>query len=75
MANPTYNINIRKLKAGDRKTQKLLYDMHRVYLFGVASMYANSKEEAEDILLEGFYRIFKDVRSYEGSGVQSPLIQ
>jgi len=48
--------------------QKQLYDAYRVYLFGVANLYANTKEEAEDILLEGFYRIFKDFGSYRGDG-------
>jgi len=59
---------LRKVKKGDSIAQKQLYDTYRVYLFGVANCYANSKKEAEDILLEGFYRIFKDISSYDGSG-------
>jgi len=59
---------IKKALSGNRQAQKDLYDVYRVYLLGVASLYANSKEEAEDILLEGFYRIFKDLKSYDSRG-------
>lgn len=62
------HINLAKIKSGDRPSQKKLYDAYRVYLFGVANLYSNSREEAEDILLEGFYRIFKDIGAYDGSG-------
>lgn len=68
MPNNLNDITLRKAQKGNRKAQKVLYDEFRVYLFGVASLYANSKEEAEDILLEGFYRIFKDLKSYNGTG-------
>jgi len=61
-------ILVEKAKSGDRKAQKKLYDTYRVYLFGVANLYANTKAEAEDILLEGFYRIFKDLHSFNASG-------
>jgi len=53
------------VQSGNRDAQKALYETSKVYLLGVASLYASSKQEAEDILLEGFYRIFKDIKSYE----------
>lgn len=68
MQNSSIKILVKKAKAGDRRSQKELYDMHRVYLFGVANIYADSKDEAEDILLEGFYRIFKDLGNYNFQG-------
>jgi len=61
-------IDLKKIISGDRTAQKALYDTYRVYLFGVANMYANTKEEAEDILLEAFYKIFRDLSSYNGTG-------
>jgi len=64
----TIEILVAKAKAGDRRAQKEIYDQHRVYLFGVANLYADSKDEAEDILLEGFFRIFKDLHSYNFQG-------
>lgn len=65
---PELHIILKKAKSGHRPAQKVLYDQYRVYLFGVAHLYAYSKEEAEDILLEGFYRIFKDLKSYDAKG-------
>lgn len=49
---------------GDRKAQKMLYETHKVYLYGVCMRYTRSKAEAEDMLLEGFYRILKDLKQY-----------
>lgn len=68
MQNSDLDIVLKKASKGNRQAQKRLYEMHRVYLFGVAKLYANSKAEAEDILLEGFYRIFKDLKSYKRTG-------
>lgn len=59
---------IKQIAKGNRQAQKELYDLYRVYLFGVANLYADTKQEAEDILQEGFYRIFKDIGSYNQSG-------
>ena len=42
----------------DRKAQKELYDRYAAVMMGVCSRYANSKEEGEDILVEGFTKVF-----------------
>lgn len=68
MQNKEIHIILEKAKSGNRQAQKSLYDAYKVYLFGVANLYACSKEEAEDILLEGFHRIFKDLKSYTAKG-------
>lgn len=59
---------VKQAQNGNQKAQKALYDHYRVYLFGVANTYANTKVEAEDILLEGFYKIFKDLKSFNYKG-------
>ena len=45
----------------------MLYETHKTYLFGVCMRYTRSKAEAEDMLLEGFYRILKDLKQYSNS--------
>lgn len=62
------HIVLRRAKSGNRIAQKMIYEFYRSYLFGVANLYANSKEEAEDILLEGFFKIFKDLHNYNSKG-------
>lgn len=51
---------------GDRKAQYELYEMNKVYLFGVCMRYSKTKEEAEDILQDAFYKIFKDLKQFNG---------
>ena len=59
---------IEACKREDRKGQKLLYDRYSPKMFGVCKRYARSREDAEDILLEGFYKVFKNIHQYQGSG-------
>ncbi|HEY0751343.1 MAG TPA: RNA polymerase sigma factor [Chitinophagaceae bacterium] len=53
---------------GDRKLQHELYDRFAAKMFGVCLRYAGSTEEAEDILQEGFIKVFKKISSYRGDG-------
>lgn len=53
---------------GDRKLQYELYDRFAAKMFGVCLRYAGSTEEAEDILQEGFIKVFKKISSYRGDG-------
>jgi RNA polymerase sigma factor (sigma-70 family) len=53
---------------GDRKMQQELYDRFASKMYGVCLRYAGSTEEAEDILQEGFIKIFRKLESYRGEG-------
>ena len=55
---------------GDRKAQNRLYDQYKVKMFGICMRYASNREEAEDMLLEGFFRVFKDLHQFRN---QCPL--
>ena len=48
----------------DRISQKKLYDEYSPALFTVCRRYSNSVEDAEDVLLDGFMNIFKNLKSY-----------
>ena len=37
-------------------------------MFALCLRYANSREDAEDILQEGFVKVFRDLRQYTGAG-------
>jgi len=37
-------------------------------MFGVCKRYARSREDAEDILLEGFFKVFKNIHQFQGAG-------
>lgn len=50
----------------DRKSQKQLYDLYSPKMLGVCFRYTNSREEAEDAMVEGFTNVFTHMGSYRG---------
>lgn len=54
--------------AGDRTCQTRLYDLFAPVMFGVCLRYARNREEAEEILQEGFLRVFAYISTFKGSG-------
>jgi len=59
---------IKKSIEGSNKAQKLLYDKYAGRLMGVCLRYANNAEEAQDILQDGFIKIFEKLSFYEHKG-------
>ena len=53
---------------GNRRMQEELYRRFSPRMYAVCLRYATSSEEAEDILQEGFIKIFKKLDSYRGEG-------
>ncbi len=53
---------------GNRMAQTALYRQYRRQLFGVCMRYAKSREEAEDMLQEGFVKIYSDLYQYRPTG-------
>ena len=55
-------------KRGKRKSYNELYSRYASTMLGVCLRYCNSKPEAEDVLQEGFIKIFKKINTFEGRG-------
>ena len=55
-------------KKGDSSAQSELYKRFSKKLWGVCLRYAKNQMSAEDILQEGFIRIFKYLDQYKGEG-------
>ena len=53
---------------GDRRMQEALYQRFSPKMYAVCLRYAGNAEEAEDILQEGFIKIFKKLESFRGDG-------
>jgi RNA polymerase sigma-70 factor (ECF subfamily) len=51
-----------------RKAQKLLYDKYASKFLGMCMRYAKDRLEAEDILQEGFLKIFGRIAQFSGLG-------
>jgi RNA polymerase sigma-70 factor (ECF subfamily) len=54
--------------AGDRNAQAQLYNLYACKMMGVCSWYAHNKEEAEEILQDGFIRVFNYIHRFHGTG-------
>lgn len=55
-------------KANRRDVQKVLYDVYAAKFNVICHRYMPTKEEAEDVLQEGFIKIFGSIHQYTGSG-------
>ena len=55
-------------KKGDRRAQQLFFERFKRKMFAVCLRYAPTKEDAEDILQEGFVKVFRDLHQYSGAG-------
>ena len=53
---------------GEPSAQKRLYEQHSRMLYGVCLRYARDNSEAQDMLQEGFIRIFKYLKNFQNKG-------
>lgn len=58
----------------DRESQHRLYDRYASGMYVVCRRYANSREEAEDMLMEGFMNVFKNLSTFKGDSKFSTWI-
>ena len=65
-----YNIDelIKRCKAGERKSQELLYKQFAPKMLGVCCRYAIDRMEAEDMMQNGFIKVFQKMGDYRGEG-------
>ena len=59
---------IRGCMEGNRRMQEELYRRFSPRMYAVCLRYAGNAEEAEDILQEGFIKVFKKLDSFRGDG-------
>ncbi len=54
--------------ASERSSQSKLYNLYAAKMLAVCMRYAKSREEGEDILQEGFMRVFTYIKQFKGEG-------
>lgn len=59
---------IENLKNGNRKAQQKLYTLFAPKMLALCQRYASSYQEAEDIVQEGFIKVFRNLHQYTGQG-------
>jgi RNA polymerase sigma-70 factor (ECF subfamily) len=55
-------------KAGKRDLQKALYTRFSAKMLGVCLRYTKNRDEAEDLLQEGFIKVFHNIEHFSASG-------
>ncbi len=53
---------------GNRQMQELLYQKYSSKMYGVCLRYSGNVEDANDLLQEGFVKIFKNLTKFRGDG-------
>ncbi len=55
-------------KRQDRRAQQRLYDQYTPMMFAVCKRYIPKREDAEDVLVEGFFKVFTNIGQFKGEG-------
>ena len=65
-----YTINelLKRCRAGERKAQELLYKQFAAKMLGVCFRYASDRMEAEDMLQNGFIKVFQKIADFRDEG-------
>lgn len=59
---------IRSCLSGDRNAQKALFDKYTRRMMGICLRYAPGREEAEDMMQEGWIKVFRNLHSFRFEG-------
>ena len=53
---------------GDRKLQEMLYTRYSAKMYAVCLRYCSNTEDAQDLLQDGFIKVFGNIKKYRGEG-------
>lgn len=53
---------------GEASAQRKLYETYAPKMMGLCMRYASSRDEAQDVLQEGFIKVFEKLGQFEGKG-------
>ena len=59
---------INKCIEGDRNAQRILYDKYKDRFYALCLRYASNVDEAQDIMIEAFLKVFNSLKNYRGDG-------
>ena len=59
---------VKALQKGDPKAQRYFYEKYSARMLAVCVRYLNNHMEAEDVMIEGFMKVFERINQYKGEG-------
>ena len=59
---------IEACKKQDRKGQQTLYNKYTPKMFALCRRYIRNREDAEDVMVNGFFKVLTNIHQYSGAG-------
>ena len=59
---------IKRAAKNDRRSQRLLFEMHSPKMLSVCRQYISDLHHAEDVMLTGFFKVFDNLESFRNEG-------
>lgn len=59
---------IRKAVKQNREAQRVLFDLHAPKMLSVCRCYIKDLQHAEEVMLNGFFKVFLNLKNYKGTG-------
>lgn len=59
---------LKKAVKKDKKAQKMLFDTYAPKMLSVCRMYISNKQHAEEVMLDGFFKVYTHLKSFQGKG-------
>ncbi|MGC1205124.1 MAG: RNA polymerase sigma factor [Flavobacteriaceae bacterium] len=59
---------IKKALKNSREAQRVLYELHAPKMLSVCRYYIKDAQHAEDVMLNGFFKVFSNLKSFKSEG-------
>ena len=59
---------IKKATQNNREAQRILYDLHAPKMLSVCRYYISDVQHAEDVMLNGFFKVFTKLKEFKNEG-------
>ena len=59
---------IKRAQTGNREAQRLIYEVHSPKMLSVCRYYISDVHQAEEVMLNGFFKVFTNLKSYRNEG-------
>ena len=59
---------IKKAAQNNREAQHVLFEMHAPKMLSVCRYYVKNLQHAEEVMLNGFLKVFTNLKSFRGEG-------
>ena len=64
------SVLVEKCIKGDQRAQRMLFEKYARKMLGVCLRYTRSKQQAEDVLQEGFIKVYSKLEMYQGGSLE-----